>query len=52
MLAAYDVMRQKRNDLSYEVAQTITRTDVDKAIKQAGHLLDAIQCSLDEILKP
>ncbi len=40
-LAAYDKIRQKRNDLSYELA-TVTRTDLDQAIKQGVTLIEAI----------
>ena len=42
VLAAYDKMRARRNDLSYDVGVAVSRTDAEEAIKQASVLVEAI----------
>lgn len=42
VLAAFDRMRQRRNDLSYDAGVAVSRTDADEASKQAAILIEAI----------
>jgi len=42
VLAAFDKMRQRRNDLSYDAGVVVSRTDADEASKQAAILIEAI----------
>lgn len=49
VLAAYDKMRQRRNDLAYDLA-TVSRTDAEEAMKQAGLLIEAIAKQVDQAL--
>ena len=52
VLSAYDKMRRRRNDLSYDTGVPVSRTDVEEAARQAGLLIAAIGKIVDPVVAP